>query len=83
MDKSISDEIWKDIPNIPGYKASTLGNITSLDRQIIKSNGVIMKRTGEPMKLTKRTNSHGREMLYVSFRVSNKPITRGVSTIIA
>lgn len=82
-DETIPEEIWKDIPNLPGYEASTWGNINSLDRQIIKSNGVVMNRTGEPMKLTKRINPHGRETLYVSFCVSGKQITKGVSTIIA
>jgi hypothetical protein len=33
-DETIPEEIWKDIPNLPGYEASTWGNINSLDRQI-------------------------------------------------
>lgn len=82
-DYSTHTEIWKDIPNIPGYQASSFGNIKSLDRQITKSDGVVMRRKGELMKLTKRVNSHGRETYYCSFCITGKQITHGVSTIIA
>jgi hypothetical protein len=82
-DDSITIEIWKDIPNFNGYQASTLGAIKSIDRKIIKSDGVSIRRKGMQMKLTKRRNIHGRETFYVTLCISGKQITRGVSTLIA
>ncbi len=77
------EEVWENIPNYPGYQASTYGNIKSVNRKIKKSDGVIISRSEKKMKLTKRTNIHGREMFYVTMSISGKQITRGVSTLIA
>jgi hypothetical protein len=36
----IGDEQWLPVPNSPGYEVSSAGNVRSLDRIVIKSNGV-------------------------------------------
>lgn len=46
-------EIWKDIPDYSGYyKVSNLGNIRSLDRYEIQSNGIKRFRKGRTLKLS-------------------------------
>lgn len=38
------DEIWKDIKGLNGYQVSTLGNVRSIDRNIIGINGFPQKK---------------------------------------
>jgi len=43
-------EIWKDIPDYKGfYQVSNLGNVKSLNRSIIRSNGVVQSFKGKLM----------------------------------
>ena len=65
------NEEWKDIPNYEGwYQVSNLGNVRSLDRKIIYSNGKIYIAKGKNLKPTLRKNGY----YYVtSAKNSNKP----------
>lgn len=51
-------EIWKDIKGYEGlYRISNLGNVKSLERKVIKSNGIVQIRKERIMN--KRKNSDG------------------------
>lgn len=52
-------EIWKEIPTIPCYEASTLGNIRSVDRVVRKIDGILYTYKGHV--LSKKINKQGRE----------------------
>ena len=46
-------EIWKDIKGYEGrYQVSNLGNVKSLDREIVYSNGKVYKQKGHKLKPT-------------------------------
>lgn len=43
-------EIWKDIPNLPGYQVSDLGRVRSRDRTVKTKNGVLRSYKGRILK---------------------------------
>lgn len=57
MDELFTNEIWKDIPSCPGYQASSLGRIRSINRLVIGSDGRKFNMKGKILK-TKRLYPH-------------------------
>lgn len=52
-------EVWKDIENYEGYyQVSNLGRVRSVDRDIIYSNGIIVKYTGKLLSLHLEKNGY-------------------------
>jgi hypothetical protein len=56
--QDVSAERWKPIPCLPGYEASDLGRIRSLDRTVICKNGRAMRLKGRMLRLRKNTGGH-------------------------
>lgn len=52
---SYADEEWRDIPNHPGYQASSLGRVRSVDRIVYDKNGRALNRSGQVLKQTLNT----------------------------
>lgn len=72
-------EIWKPIPGYEAfYEASTLGRIRSLDRQILRSDGVIRPLKGRVLKQTPMSG-----YLMVSLSVSAKRDVQLVHRLVA
>ena len=74
-----NEESWKPIPDIPGYEASTLGRVRSIDREIIYEDGRKRKYSGQILK--QAINEHG--YLSVCVRVNKRPTWRKVHRIVA
>lgn len=65
------EEIWKDVVGYEGYyEVSNLGNVRSVDREIVKSDGVVQPRTGHEM--TKILNEDG----YPTVKLSKESCSR-------
>jgi len=45
--ESTNIEIWKDIEGFDGYQVSNLGNVKSIDRTIVQSNGFVIRVKGQ------------------------------------
>lgn len=58
-------EIWKPVPQYPGYEASNIGNVRSVDRWIKSRHGTPMFRKGQILKQRKRASGHLRVNLSV------------------
>ena len=60
-------EIWKPVKGYENYyEVSNMGNVRSLDRIIIKKNGVLYKRKGKMLKLQQnQTNKFLQVMLFL------------------
>ena len=52
-------EIWRDIPSYPGYQASSLGGIRSVDRMIVDKNGRLKNIKGKVLKQKKLSRYDG------------------------
>lgn len=73
-------EIWKDIKGYEEYyKVSNLGRVKSLDRSVIKSDGVIQNRKGRIKTLTKNVDG------YLTVKLSKDGIDKriGVHDLVA
>jgi hypothetical protein len=73
------DEIWKDIKGLNGYQVSTLGNVRSIDRNIIGINGFPQKRKGKILSQSIINSGY----LIVSFKVNSKTYRRLVHRLVA
>lgn len=72
-------EIWKPIPGYEAfYEASTLGKIRSLDRQILRSDGIVRQLKGRVLKQTPMSG-----YLMVSLSVSAKRDVQLVHRLVA
>lgn len=73
-------EEWLSIPDLPGYEASTLGRIRSLDRTIVDSRGHSKTYAGKVIASIpnlKRSGYH-----YVSLSVEGRKICRRVPVLV-
>ena len=77
--KKLKCEIWKDIPEYKGlYQASNLGNIRSLDREVIQlSNGgkTYFKHTREGRILSQGIQNGGYPVVSISVNAKRKICT--------
>jgi hypothetical protein len=72
-------EIWKDIEDFKGYQVSNLGNVKSLDRNIIGKNGRIFKYKSK--YLTQRLNK--KRYLEVRFCINSKHTSKIIHRLVA
>jgi len=75
-----TEEIWKDIPNYEGYyQISDLGNIKSLDYNVITKNGVVKKHKGKVLSPGKNKNGY----LYVILNNNTSQKTKTIHQLVA
>lgn len=73
-------EIWRDVEGYEGlYMVSSLGNIKSLSRTVIKSNGSVQVVVGRNLKPNKDTKGY----LKVELSVNGKKKTRRIHQMVA
>lgn len=72
-------EIWKDIEDIPGYQVSSLGNVRSIDRIVVRANARKLTIKGGMVKLV--LNQQGR--LRARLRLEGKEKQRLVHRLVA
>lgn len=75
-------EIWKDVKDYEGYyQVSNLGRFRSLDRDIVKSNGIIQPKRGQIIE----GNYIGTHDGYIDVKLckGNKSITRKLHRLVA
>lgn len=73
-------EIWKDIKGYEGYyQISNLGNVKSLERRVVKSNGVIQNRKERIMNKRKSTDGYYMAKLTLNNQSKNIAIHRLVA----
>jgi predicted XRE-type DNA-binding protein len=75
------EEIWKDICGHDGYQVSTLGNVRSLDREIITKQGNIRKYKGRVLSLMPDMSNKGNGYLVVN--LGRKALTIRVHKLVA
>lgn len=75
-DSLINKLEWRDIPDYPGYQASRCGNIRSLPKKLIRSNGRPHKTTDRVLKSTKDTHGYFQVGLYKNKKRSTKQVHR-------
>lgn len=77
---NLKNEVWKDIKGYEGfYQISNTGKVRSLDRELLKSNGVIETRKGQLMSQIKDKDGYMR----VALRKIDFRITFGVHRLVA
>lgn len=70
-------EIWKDIPGYEGlYQASNMGNIKSLGREVVRSNGVLEKRSQRILKQSDNGRNYKSVQLYKNGKSKGKYVHR-------
>lgn len=74
-------ELWKDIPDYPGYQASNIGRIRSKDRVVHYSDGRNRKYKGTVLR--PRANGLGYLEVYPGFAPNGRRNTVGVHRLIA
>jgi len=74
------NEVWKPIPNFPGYEVSDYGRIRSYRKYL---GGNIWEINKEPQRILKSALSHsGKGYLFVRLIVNNKPSFLSVHTAV-
>ena len=66
-------EIWKPIPEYPGYEVSNLGGVRSIDRTLMDKNGRIRKYKGRLLKPTVKSDKCPYPQYTLGFKKSPKP----------
>ena len=63
--EDLPGEIWKDIPDAPGYQVSSLGRVKSLARIIMRKNGRGMPLSEQIISINKSTHGYYKVSLYI------------------
>lgn len=70
--------IWKKIPSFPHLEVSNIGDVRSIDRVTIRSNGVAAKHPGNILKKYKNKGYY-----FVKFRINGRAYNKSVARFVA